>query len=69
MDPALAVVGTGGDEVRAVAGGDLGDHRLADGAPWLQLGVDLVLVLGLVEVVDDGFQRLAVGFGEARATW
>ena len=33
--------------------------------PWLQLGVDLVLVLGLVEVVDDGFQRLAVGFGEA----
>ena len=63
--PALAVVGAGGHEVRAVAGGDLGHHGLTDGAPRLQLGVNLVLVLGLVEVVDDGLEGLAVGLGEA----
>ena len=63
--PALAVVGAGGHEVRAIARGDLGDHGLADGRPRLQLGIDEVLVLRVVEVVDDAFEGLAVGLGEA----
>ena len=63
--PALAVVGAGGHEVRAVAGGDLGHHGLADGAPRLQLSIDLILILGLVEVFDDGLEGLAISLREA----